>query len=164
METLEEKKHQASKLYSDADEKGKELLIKLFGEEIKPTDITDLIKTFEDACRLQNIKTHGDAFRLLKLDRIIGADEPIHLCDDDVLKAMIIIRGLNEGWWAAKGEKKWFPIFDTSCSSGFGFSNSAYGDWRTDAGCGSRLCLKNEKLSNYMGAQFTSLFKNILIV
>lgn len=128
----------------------------------KSTSITEKLKTFEDACSLQGIKTHGDAFKILKLNRTLCAEISINQCDDDLLKIMIIERGLNEEWWPSQNEERWFPIFHTS--SGFGFSGSIYGRWHSDADCGSRLCLRNKKLSDYMGTQFTPLFKNILII
>lgn len=126
----------------------------------KSGNVMDRVKTFADACSDQNIKTHGDAYKLLKLSRKLLSDTPIEQCDDACLRCMIICLALNEGELLDSSDgnqPKWFPVFYNK--SGFGFSNSHtyYDCTLTDVA--SRLCLKNKKTSDYAGTQFFDEWK-----
>lgn len=126
--------------------------------------ITDRVKTIEDAYKELGVKTYGDAYRILRMpERKRFSDTSIEGCDDDALNLMLFCRALNEGWWPVEGEKRWIPIFNTSCSSGFGFSVSDFVFWLTRTDCGSRLCLKSEILSNYAGKTMMPTYKSYLM-
>jgi len=169
MENLTITKENAKKAYDEGCSDVKKVLQNLFGSKtFIPEDITDRIKTIEDACKELGVKTYGDAYRVLKLDdRKMFADTPISQCDDSMLNAMIFCRALNEGWWPDwdnSNEAKWYPYFDMrkSCASGFGFGASHTDYWDTYADVGSRLCFKNEKLSTYAGKTITSTYRKFM--
>ena len=60
--------------------------------------------------------------------------------------------------------KRWYPWFKPNGSpSSFAFYGSDCVNAFAFAGCGSRLCLKSEKLSNYCGKQFIDLWKQFIL-
>lgn len=139
---------------------GKDVEITLTADQIaeinrKSADVTERIKSFEDACADQgvNIDEFYENCKGLTLDEIAYR------------KLKIIARALNEKWepnWDNSNEYKYYPYFDMrSASSGFGFSHSACDRWITATSCGSRLCFKSEKLAKYAGTQFTSIYKEL---
>src|SRR4051812_14376290 len=84
--------------WKNAETAGKKLLQDLFPKKRFNLNIKERVQTFADACRELNIKTHGDAFRILKLNRTLLSDTIIELCDDSFLLQQIIVHALNEGW------------------------------------------------------------------
>ncbi len=185
---MEIKKENVIAVYNVARETGEtntmHALESLFGKEtFKPKDITECVKTFEDACRE------------------LGADHPFVLAyhnanipeviDDnrDILtymKLRIICAALNEGWQPefTESEWRWYPWFtlwtekelsgkddawkaDNTLISIEDYSGdyagfvSAYSNCapsRTSAHIGSRLCLKSKDLATYCGKQFIRLW------
>ena len=124
----------------------------LFQEE----DITEIVNTFEDAMRVTG-RTKVPEF----LD-IENEDEREYFKAH--FMAMVVCEALNEGWkvdWMDTNQKKWRPWFIV-VSGAFVFNYSLYSFSYADAGSAARLCLKNKKLSNYAGTQFTEIFVNIL--
>lgn len=116
-----------------------------------PSDVTDRIKTFEDACLELDVDPGANTFSIGTLDEVAYK------------KLKVVAQALNEGWkpnWKDSNERKWCPYF--SLSSGFGFSDSVYGYICTVTGVGSRLCFKNEALARYAGTQFLELYKDFL--
>ena len=113
------------------------------------------IKTFEDACKALGISSD------IKIDvsQLSESEQKYFIAN---YKLMIIARALNAGWipdWNNSSERKWYPWFRMS---GFGFSFSDCDDWRTSTDCGSRLCFKSEKIADYAGKQFESLYRDLL--
>lgn len=165
MSTLQIEEKNARAAYDGADKAGKKLLADLLGSEIfRPKKITDRIKEFSDACEELGIKTHGDAFRILKLPRTLLADIPIEQCDDDFLELQIKVKALNEKWEADYNngnQRKWFPVFKWN-GSAFVFSISNFVYDHADASCGARLALASEELSDYSGRQWIELYNKIL--
>lgn len=163
MKTLEIIESNARKAFKKADKSGKELLNNLFGSETFSQKITDLVKTFEDACEVLNIETHGDAFAILKMkNRTLLAEIPITRCDDPVLKIMIVIAALNEGWkpnWNNSNEPKYYPWFNMG---GSGLSYYVFDYSVSYTGVGSRLCLKSSELAEYAGKQFLLEYQEFL--
>jgi len=146
MQELKLEKSTAIRLFEKVPEWFQETLIATFGKECFSKSIFDRIKTFEDACEAMNKKPE---------DVYHEKDAP-----DDVArkKLKVIAEALNGGWvpdWNDTNQKKRYPWF--KMSSGFGFDRSVYGYGCTDAGCGSRLCLSSNELSNYFGTQFIDL-------
>lgn len=89
-----------------------DMLNGLFGEaNLRPKDITDNIKTFEDACvklgtdhlYLREYMNFCDSFANAEMDKDYMA----------FLKLRIIVAALNEGWTPKfiKGEERWYPWF-----------------------------------------------------
>ena len=118
--------------------------------------ITELVKTFEDARKLTGRPDVPDFSNL-------PTDMRKHF--EAQYKLIVIIEALNEGWqpdWDNYNEYKYYPWFAMSPSS-FAFSGSDYSYTAAGAGCGSRLCLKSNELSDYCGRQFIDLWKDIQI-
>jgi len=158
------KKEDAQKRLDSIENEVKELR-KIINDPEVPKEITERVKTIQDAYKELGVKTFGDAYKVLRMDdRKLFADTPIEQCDDPMLNAMLFCRALNEGWWPDMNntnEVKWYPYF--KCSSGFGFEDSNSNIWATYSTVGSRLCFKNEKLSNYAGRAITDTYKKFMM-
>ena len=143
-------------------EEGKKVVINLTPDQIKVVEkskmnIMELIKTFDDACEHQGINI--DEFN----------KSCVGLTPDEIAyrKLKIIIRALNENVeadWNNPNEIKYYPVFDMRSSSGFGFSYSCYVHWLTPTYAGSRLSLRSEELSDYVGKQFQPLYKDFFTI
>lgn len=154
MKTLQINSTKAKKLYKNASDEFKQMLIDTFGIEFFSDKITDKIKTFEDAC--EELGISNDSCKPI-FDEEESEDEIAYK------KLKVIVRALNEGWepdWDNDNQAKWYPYF--KLASGFGFSSSGYGRWHSFTDCGSRLCLKSEELANYAGNQFLSIYKSFI--
>lgn len=152
---LEVDKKNAIMAWSKADSKGKELLENLYGKDVfKNIDITDRIKTFEDACQETGRP---------KVPNLSNVPEDLKERFERIYEMIVIAEALNEGWtpnWDASNERKWRPYFIMSPSSfAFYCSYCAYSCAR--AGCGSRLCFKTEALASYAAKQFLDIWKKI---
>jgi hypothetical protein len=145
-ETLEVSKDDILKEYKKADKKGQGILERLHGKQVFIPNITDRIKSFEDACGVLDMDTTlPDVSAIPKEDQ-----ETI----TNYYKAIIITRGLNEGWqpdWENSSEYKYYPWF--KFKSGFGVSGTACDYTGTYTGVGSRLCFKTRELAEYAGKQ-----------
>ena len=120
--------------------------------------ITDLVKTFDDACTELGISP-------LNEDKLMDLGLTKH--DIAYQKLATIVKALNEGWVPDVCDDRvyrWYPWFVTNGSpSSFAFGDSSYDCAYADAGSGSRLCLKNKELSEYCGKQFIDLWKQFII-
>ncbi len=158
MEELKVIKNNALKAYNDTDEKGKKLLVNLFGDKVFSQKITDRVKTFEDSCNVLGIE------HVVKVDTIGLPKDEISIIA--YAKLIIIARALNEGWtpdWGNRNQYKYFPWFEMN-QAGSGFSRSYYDNWYSDAGVGSRLCYKSEELASYAGKQFQDIYEDFLTI
>lgn len=165
------------------------VLEQLFGEEtFKPKDITERIKTFEDACReLGNGHPFVCAYRAWENGGLNGQEDI-----DAYLKLRIIVAALNEGWEPQFTEDEWryYPWFwlytqaeidsmdeeerqDRRMMStgdyqtdyaGFAFAHSTNAPSYTSANFGSRLCLKSDTLAVYCGKQFIDLWADFYLI
>ncbi|CRH24903.1 Uncharacterised protein [Chlamydia trachomatis] len=121
-------------------------------------NVTDKVKSFEDACQLLGLKPDVPKVSLLpeKYQKSIVAH----------YKLIIITEALNEGWtadWSNWNERKYYPWFEMSDSSGrFSFVSSNYR--RSSSACSARLCLKTRDLANYIGESFIDLYKDYFII
>lgn len=155
-----------------------------------PKDITESIKTFEDACaELGNEHPFVKSYE--KYVNIASNEE------DDViayLKLRIIVAALNEGWKPkfTKDEWRWYPWHYLWTESELAKKSD---DWKADrhlimigdkyqseyAGLayacsndvtpsnantyfGSRLCLKSEALAEYCGKQFIKIWADFALI
>lgn len=178
-EEISVKVSQARKAYQDADDNGKKLLESLFGKDaLKPQDITERIKTFEDA-----MIELGENHPLVKAYHNIDADDE----DTEAYgKLRIIVAALNEGWKPdfSKDEWRYTPWFyrytqkeydalsesdkakcvlfggnaNYGAHCGFASAYSANAPSPTTAHFGSRLCLKSSSLARYCGSQFADIW------
>ena len=155
MNNLQIDKATAKRIYKTSPKWFQEILISTFGAECFSENITDRIKTIEDASEETGISIDD-------LNKAIGTPDEINY-----KKVKMVAKARNEGWspdWGNGNEKKWFPIFKMpSPSSGFGFDDSDCSYAVTYSTVGSRLCFKNEALSNYAAKQFIDLYKSFLV-
>ena len=147
-------KQKAKKIFPDAPEYIKEILLETFGKEcFVKKEFTD-IKTFEDACAaldhcfMQQVDETDDelAYRQLK----------------------VIVKAINEGWTPNMndtGERKWHPyflLFDGT-SAGFAYSYTYFAPSFAHTFFGSRLCFQSEAKAKHAGKQFEDIYKRFLL-
>lgn len=160
MRTLQIKQDSLLVAFRNAGKEGKQVLSDLFGKQVALYDnITDRVKSFEDACQVLGISTNVPEVKGLprKHQKAIIAN----------YKLIIIAEALNEGWkpnWQDSDEYKYYPWFDMSNPAGVGYSYTNYTASITYANFGSRLCLKNRELAIYFGQTFTDLFNDSLLL
>lgn len=160
MRTLQIKQDSLLVAFRNAGKEGKQVLSDLFGKQVALYDnITDRVKSFEDACQVLGISTNVPEVKGLprKHQKAIIAN----------YKLIIIAEALNEGWkpnWQDSDEYKYYPWFDMSNPAGVGYSRTFYTASSTSANVGSRLCLKNRELAIYFGQTFTDLFNDSLLL
>lgn len=160
MRTLQIKQDSLLVAFRNAGKEGKQVLSDLFGKQVALYDnITDRVKSFEDACQVLGISTNVPEVKGLprKHQKAIIAN----------YKLIVIAEALNEGWkpnWQDSDEYKYYPWFDMSNPAGVGCSNSHITASYTAANIGSRLCLKNRELAIYFGQTFTDLFNDSLLL
>lgn len=158
MKTLQIDEKKARQLYKTASNEFKTTLECTFGKEFFSQNITDRIKTYEDACNELGINP-------LDEDELTG----FGLTKDDIAyqKLKVIVRALNEGWVADVCDSRvsrYCPWFRPNESpSSFDSGGSHYDSSNARAGSGSRLCFKSEKLSDYAGKQFIELWKEFIL-
>lgn len=158
---------------------------KMFGEEtFRPKDVTERIKTFEDACKELGI----EAGKWLQDKAELGFEPDVIA----YMKLRIICAALNEGWEPkfVKGEYRYYPWFWLYTEqeiqdmdeeekidrhliptgdyrtgyAGFAFADSSYAPSNTSANVGSRLCLKSGALAVYCGKQFIDIWADFSLI
>lgn len=160
MRTLQIKQDSLLAAFRNAGKEGKQVLSDLFGKQVALYDnITDRVKSFEDACQVLGISTNVPEVKGLprKHQKAIIAN----------YKLIVIAEALNEGWkpnWQDSDEYKYYPWFDMSNPAGVGCSYASNAASYTLASFGSRLCLKNRELAIYFGQTFTDLFNDSLLL
>ena len=160
MRTLQIKQDSLLAAFRNAGKEGKQVLSDLFGKQVALYDnITDRVKSFEDACQVLGISTNVPEVKGLprKHQKAIIAN----------YKLIVIAEALNEGWkpnWQDSDEYKYYPWFDMSNPAGVGYSYTSSTASHANANFGSRLCLKNRELAIYFGQTFTDLFNDSLLL
>ena len=162
------------------------------GAENRP--IMERVKTFEDACRELDFENplvvayniiHTDTFLE---DYVEKAQDLIAF-----LKLRIVCAALNEGWepqFAKKDDIRWYPLHSLWTSEELKWKDDVWkrnkhlistGDYNTEyagfafdmssivpsngyATLSSRLCLKNQVLSDYCGKQFIELWADFTLI
>lgn len=118
MRTLQIKQDSLLVAFRNAGKEGKQVLSDLFGKQVALYDnITDRVKSFEDACQVLGISTNVPEVKGLprKHQKAIIAN----------YKLIVIAEALNEGWkpnWQDSDEYKYYPWFDMSNPAGVGCS------------------------------------------
>lgn len=190
---IEIKKENVLAAYTAATAEQQKLLELLFGKEIfKPKDVTERIKSLDDAYRELG-KGHQFVKEYNALQR---ANEVLFggLSMDIVayLQLRIICAALNEGWEPkfTKDECRYYPFFwlytkqeiqsmdeekksirrfeptdnyRTECVN-FGCSGSVNASMEAIAHFGSSLCLKNKALAVYCGKQFIDIWADLCLI
>lgn len=159
-DNVEEAQDTVKKLTED---EGNGSIFDYFYKEEDYEEITDRVKTYEDACKVlgvepineQNAKAQGfrsDEIARRKLETIAAA--------------------LNEGWkpdWNNTDQYKYYPYFyiqenaKGKGSAGLSYARTNYAAAYTSATVGSRLCFYASRLARYASNQFTDLYEQILI-
>ena len=151
----------------------------------KPQDVTERIKTFEDALdELEVRAANGDN----KAKMLYDDWHNVTTDSDDLiayLQLRIITAALNEGWEPqfTKGERRWYFWYDlitkeqydklsaedksrvvgrggSNAYAHFGlvYAGADYASSFSGTVCGSRLAFKSEKLAAYAGRQFAEIY------
>ena len=156
-----------------------------------PKDITERIKTFEDACKeLGNdhpfVRTYNEYVRNMSEENKNDVDVIAYL------KLRIIAAALNEGWEPkfTDDEYRWYPWFklwtgkelsDESDEwkadrhiistdgylenyAGFSYAFRVYLNSESNYSLGSHLCFKSKELTEYCGKQFISLWADFCLI
>lgn len=159
-DNVEEAQDTVKKLTED---EGNGSIFDYFYKEEDYEEITDRVKTYEDACKVlgvepineQNAKAQGfrsDEIARRKLETIAAA--------------------LNEGWkpdWNNTDQYKYYPYFyiqenaTNGAAAGLSCACTCNAASSTSAYVGSRLCFYASRLARYAGNQFTDLYEQILI-
>lgn len=142
-------------------------------------DVTDRIKTFEDALKELG-STHPLVEEYLTIStRAITSDMLAYL------KLRIIVAALNEGWQPqySGDEIRWYPWFNlytkekydelskedksrcvlrsgnySNANSGLACARAHYASSYSFTYCGGRLAFRSEELAVYAGRQFTEVY------
>lgn len=197
-ETIKIKKENVLAAYETARQSGADSTMKMleamFGKEtFKPKDITEQIKTFEDAC-CELGYNHPFVIQAREIyDYFLdGAKESDSNDLLAYLKLRIICAALNEDWEVKFTEDEcryypWFYLYTqkeldkmdesekqernivslngyVSDYRGFCCAGSSCVPSTTDAYFGSRLCFKNSELATYCGRQFIELWMNFCLI
>ena len=149
----------------------------------KPKDVTERIKTFQDA-----LDELGLDDELVKEYRVLGDNaRPDTAC---WLRLGIIVKALNEGWTPKfdKKEYRYAPYFylytndeisemteeeksrvvyrsyySAGAFGGVAFADASYGSSCSDARVGSRLALRTRELAIYAGKQFAEEYAQLIL-
>lgn len=189
-ETLNINKENVLNAYGSATDEQKAMLEIIFGKDtFKSKDITERIKTFEDACK----ELGSDHPLVLAYQNTNLRDAEVANDNKDIIaymKLRIIVAALNEGWEPQfiPGEYRWSPYFflytkdeidemdektrarvvfrSSSYASAYGgvlfanaYSDSAY----VYASIGSRLAFKTDDLAEYAGKQFIEIYADFML-
>ncbi len=190
-ETIEAKKEKVMAAYNQAKKTNAfsvmEALEALFGKEtFKPRDVTERIKTFEDA-----LEELGEKHPMVREWQSLTDNGEWGLSPDieAYLKLRIICAALNEGWKPTFGKDEWryFPWFyvyfkeeldemdedergrvvgresDSAYAHGglvYAHANSASS--YSNSYNGSRLALKSDELAVYCGKQFIDIWADYI--
>jgi hypothetical protein len=173
-------------------EQVKNEMTKVFGEDaLKPKDIKERIKTFDDAVNIL-----GNEHPLVAQYRAIEnsfkeADNNLHLFA--YTRLAIITAALNEGWTPqfTEDEYRYFPWFglytkeeydnmddndknrcrfvgrsgyNADAYGGLVYANANSGSAYSHTGFGSRLAFKSRELAIYCGEQFIDIWVNYLFI
>jgi hypothetical protein len=113
--------------------------------------IMDRVKTYEDACAIKGVAPES-VFN--------ESDAPDEIAEK---KIKLIVEVLNEGWkpdLLDTDTYKYFPYF--YINSGGGLSFLGYDCGHSSSGVGARLLLETSEKAEYIGQQFTDLYKTYL--
>ena len=171
--------------YKQADGEKKTLLENLFGKDLfVPKDVTERIKTFDDAC-----DALGDEHPFVTQYRLsAGAYKGDPQVEDFIayLQLRIICAALNEGWEPqfTEDEYRYYPYFylytqeeidrmdeddkeqlllvggsaNVGALCGFSYAYSYFAFSASYTGLGARLAFKTRELAKYAGTQFAEIW------
>jgi hypothetical protein len=157
MAVLKLDEQKALNLYPNASKEFREMLENTFGEEFFKRDVTERIKTLNDAFKATG-RPETPEFKDIPEDL-----RPFFKATYNVV---VLSEALNEGKRFDLYDEKvnrYYPWFRTGGSpSAFGFGGAYYVISVALAGTGSRLCLKDGKLARYLATQFKEEYQKML--
>ena len=125
-------------------------------------DITERVKSYEDACSVLGIYSALPEFPALRQKDRAGLEA--------YYKLVVIARALNEGWepnWADEDEYKYAPYFyfdrKNNKTAGLAHAHTYSAPSNTNASIGSRLCFKTKALAKYAATQFETLYNDYIL-
>lgn len=173
--------------YDDAGSDGKALLEKLYGKAIFAKDITERVKTFEDA-----LEVLGEVHCFVSEYNTLVNSGLIHSLSPDLvayLKLRIITAALNEGWEPqfTVDEYRYFPWFAfytqkeidemdeedrsrvvgrasnfASANGGCVYAGAYLASSHSHTPFGARLAFKTRELAIYAGKQFIEIWADFV--
>ena len=189
-ETLNINKENVLNAYGSATDEQKAMLEIIFGKDtFKSKDITERIKTFEDACK----ELGSDHPLVLAYQNTNLRDAEVANDNKDIIaymKLRIIVAALNEGWEPQfiPGEYRWSPYFvlytkdeidemdektrarvvyrsnnGAYAYGGVSYAFSNYVSAGVYASIGSRLAFKTDDLAEYAGKQFIEIYADFML-
>lgn len=189
-ETLNINKENVLNAYGSATDEQKAMLEIIFGKDtFKSKDITERIKTFEDACK----ELGSDHPLVLAYQNTNLRDAEVANDNKDIIaymKLRIIVAALNEGWKPQfiPGEYRWSPYFvlytkdeidemdektrarvvyrsnsNAFAAGGVSYAVSYYDSANVNASIGSRLAFKTDDLAEYAGKQFIEIYADFML-
>lgn len=189
-ETLNINKENVLNAYGSATDEQKAMLEIIFGKDtFKSKDITERIKTFEDACK----ELGSDHPLVLAYQNTNLRDAEVANDNKDIIaymKLRIIVAALNEGWEPQfiPGEYRWFPYFVlytkdeidemdektrarvvyrsgsyASAYGGVSYASADYVSACVSAYFGSRLAFKTDDLAEYAGKLFIEMYADFML-
>lgn len=189
-ETLNINKENILNAYGSATDEQKAMLEIIFGKDtFKSKDITERIKTFEDACK----ELGSDHPLVLAYQNTNLRDAEVANDNKDIIaymKLRIIVAALNEGWEPQfiPGEYRWSPYFvlytkdeidemdektrarvvyrsnhNANAHGGVSYAYSFYDSAYVHAFIGSRLAFKTDDLAEYAGKQFIEIYADFML-
>jgi hypothetical protein len=120
----------------------------------KPSEITDRVKTVEDACK--ELGEHDSEVRTLRqLESITSLSKSVV----DSQKLVVVIKALNEGWYPDwdKDDYKYYPYF--TMRGGQVFRDVSI--WSTRTNVPAPSLLKSSELVRYITSQFLDLYRSV---
>lgn len=127
-------------------------------DENKNQDITERVKSFEDAMAITGKPDVPD---------LSNFPEDMRDYFTAQYKMCVITESLQEGWkadWGNDDQRKWFPWFDTIANvpGGFAFYDTYSYCSSAGAGYASRLCYPTAAIAEYAGRQFVEIWEVII--
>lgn len=123
----------------------------------KPKNITDRVKTFDDALAII-----GGPSNNLKILLDYNGIDPVLVGAKAMAKLQVIATALNEGWqpdWTNSNQYKYYAWFKMS-GSGLSFHGAVL--WHTVTLVGSRICFKSSELAEYAAEQFEDIYADFI--
>ena len=178
--TIEVKVEDIKRAFDEANDNVRNCILNLFPQIKEDLQITDRVKTFEDACREVYIEP--------KLYMSKYEDEPADVIA--YMKLRVICKAMNEGWMPqfVEDERRYYPYFhlcseeeiismseeektglvyrtdyNTVAVGGVSYAYAVYDSADDFAAFGARLALKTEELAEYAGRQFIDLWADFCL-
>jgi hypothetical protein len=161
MEKLTVNRNDVLNSYRSAKGETRAMLQDLFGKQVYD-DITERVKSFEDACDVLEYSTITPMCGQLP-DKYHGPIKIFYMLQ-------VVCEALNEGWvadWNNIDQVKYFPYFKLVDGKlvflGVAARNSYRALGLANSLIVSRLCYNSENIAEYAGREFLELYHNLIV-